>query len=150
MGGASRDARAASMNVAAAASRSAAGSLLAFDFGTRRVGVASGNTLTRTATPLRSLSVEGEARFDAIAALIRDWQPAALVVGVPRHPDGAAHENTRRALRFARQLSGRFRLPVHEVDERYSTVEARSAGASDLDAAAAAVILEQFLRETEA
>jgi putative Holliday junction resolvase len=112
--------------------------------------VASGNTLTRTATPLRTLSVEGEARFDAIAALIRDWQPAALVVGVPRHPDGAAHENTRRAQRFARQLSGRFRLPVHEVDERYSTVEARSAGASDLDAAAAAVILEQFLQGVEA
>ncbi len=129
-----------------AVSSSAACSFLAFDFGTRRVGVASGNTLTRTATPLRTVSAEGAARFDAIAALIREWQPAALVVGVPWHPDGAAHDNTRRAQRFARQLEGRFHLPVHEVDERYSTVEAQSTGASDLDAASAAIILEQFLR----
>jgi putative Holliday junction resolvase len=118
---------------------------LAFDFGTRRVGVASGNTLTRAATALRTLSAEGEARFAAIAALIAEWQPDALVVGVPWHPDGAAHENTRRAQRFARQLHGRFGLPVHEVDERYSTVEAAAGGARDLDAAAAAIILEQFL-----
>jgi putative holliday junction resolvase len=143
-----RDARAASMSVAAATSRSAPRSYLAFDFGTRRVGVASGNTLTRTAVPLRTLSGEGGARFEAIATLIREWQPAALVVGVPRHPDGAAHDNTRRAQRFARQLQGRFHLPVYEVDERYSTVEAEAAGASDLDAASAAVILEQFLRDS--
>ena len=123
----------------------AARAFLAFDFGTRRVGVATGNTVTRTATALRTLSTEGEARFDAIAALIAEWQPDALVVGVPWHPDGAAHENTRRAQRFARQLHGRFGLPVHEVDERYSTVEAAAGGASDLDAASAAIILEQFL-----
>ena len=102
--------------------------------------------LTKTATPLRTLAVEGEARSDAIAALIAEWQPDALVVGVPRHPDGAAHENTRHAQRFARQLQTRFRLPVHEVDERYSTVEAQAGGARDLDAASAAIILEQFLR----
>jgi putative holliday junction resolvase len=142
-----RDAHAATMSVEAAPSRAAPRSFLALDFGTHRVGVASGNTLTRTAVPLCTLSAKGEARFDAIAALIREWQPAALVVGVPWHPDGAAHDNTRRARRFARQLQGRFRLTVHEVDERYSTVEAQSTGASDLDAAAAAVILEQFLRE---
>jgi putative holliday junction resolvase len=133
----------------AAPSRSTLRSFLAFDFGTRRVGVATGNTLTRTATALRTLGVEGDARFDAIAALIAEWQPDALVVGVPRHPDGAAHDNTRRAQRFARQLQGRFCLPVHEVDERYSTVEAQSAGAGDLDAASAAIILEQFLRSLE-
>jgi putative holliday junction resolvase len=130
-----------------ACARTLACSFLAFDYGTRRVGVATGNTLTRAATPLRTLDVGGEARFDAIAGLIREWQPTALVVGVPRHPDGTPHDNTRRALRFARQLEGRFRLPVHEVDERYSTVEARSAGASDLDAASAGIILEQFLRD---
>jgi putative Holliday junction resolvase len=79
--------------------------------------------------------------------LIAEWQPDALVVGVPRHPDGAPHDNTRRAERFARQLAGRFGLPVHEVDERYTTTEARSFGARDADAAAAALILEQFLRE---
>jgi putative Holliday junction resolvase len=67
------------------------------------------------------------------------------VVGVPFHPDGAAHDNTLRARRFARQLHGRFGLPVHEVDERYSTTEAASDGARDLDAASAAIILNQFL-----
>lgn len=120
--------------------------LLAFDFGTRRVGVASGNTLLGCAQPLRTVAAEGEARFDAIARLIKEWQPDALVVGVPFHPDGAAHDNTLRARRFARQLHGRFRLPVHEVDERYTTTEALAAGAADADAAAAAIILDQYLR----
>ena len=121
-------------------------SFLAFDFGTRRVGVASGNTLLKSAAPLRTINAEGDARFDAIAKLVAEWQPDALVVGVPYHPDGAPHDNTRRAQRFARQLHGRFRLPVHEVDERYTTTEALAAGAADVDAASAAVILDQFLR----
>jgi len=120
--------------------------LLAFDFGTRRVGVASGNTWLGCAQPLRTVAAEGEARFDAIARLIKEWQPDALVVGVPFHPDGAAHDNTLRARRFARQLHGRFRLPVHEVDERYTTTEALAAGAADADAAAATIILDQYLR----
>ena len=68
------------------------------------------------------------------------------MVGVPTHPDGAEHENTLRARKFARQLRGRFGLPVHEVDERYSTTEAHAQGAKDIDAASAAIILEQFLR----
>ena len=120
-------------------------SFLAFDFGTRRVGIASGNSLTRTATPLTTLALEGEARLQAIGRLIAEWRPAALVVGVPFHPDGAAHVNTRRARRFGRELAARFELPVHEVDERYTTTSARQGGAADLDAAAAAVILEQHL-----
>lgn len=120
-------------------------SFLAFDFGLRRVGVATGNTLLGRARPLKTLRTEGEARFAAIAALIAEWQPDALVVGVPFHPDGASHDNTERARRFARQLHGRFRLPVHEVDERWTTTAAAEAGASDLDAAAAALILDQFL-----
>ena len=78
---------------------------LAFDFGLKRVGVASGNTLTGTATPLATLALEGDARFAAIAQLIREWQPDALVVGVPWHPDGAPHDNTRRAQRFADRKS---------------------------------------------
>lgn len=119
---------------------------LAFDFGTRRTGVASGNVLLEKATPLKTVAAEGDARFEAIAALVREWQPDALVVGVPRHPDGAEHEMTRRVRRFARQLHGRFGLPVHEVDERYSTTEALADGARDPDAAAAALLLEQFLR----
>ena len=123
-------------------------SFLAFDYGTKRVGVASGNTLTRSATPLRTIAAEGDARFAAIAALIAEWQPAALVIGVPVHPDGAPHDNTGRARRFGRQLHGRFGLAVHEVDERYTTTEAHAQGASDVDAASAAIILEQFLRAT--
>jgi len=121
-------------------------SFLALDFGQKRVGVAVGNTLLRQAQALKTLSAQGEARFEAIGQLLREWQPNALVVGVPYHPDGAAHENTRRAQRFGRQLQARFRIPVHEVDERYSTTEALSQGADDADAAAAAIILDQFLR----
>ena len=124
-------------------------SFLAFDYGAKRVGVASGNTLTHKATPLRTIAAEGSARFDAIAALVNEWQPHALVVGVPFHPDGAAHDNTARARRFARQLHGRFHLVVHEVDERYSTTEAHAQGAADADAASAAIILEQYLRTLE-
>ena len=138
------------MNSASAPSQFTAPlSFLAFDFGTKRVGVATGNTLTRQAQPLRTIAAVGEARFVAIGKLIDEWQPNALVVGVPFHPDGAPHDNTERARRFARQLHGRFGLPVHEVDERYSTTEAASDGAPDLDAASAAIILNQFLSTLE-
>jgi putative Holliday junction resolvase len=123
-------------------------SFLAFDFGAKRTGVASGNTVMRCATPLKTIATEkADERFAAIDKLIRDYRPDALVVGVPRHPDGAPHDNTRRAQRFARQLHGRFGLPVHEVDERYTSTEAQAGGARDLDAASAALILEQFLRQ---
>ena len=119
---------------------------LAFDFSPRRIGVAVGNTLLNRAQPLTTVASMGDARFAAIARLVHEWQPDALVVGVPTHPDGAPHDNTRRAKAFARQLHGRFRLPVHEVDERYTSVEAIAQGAHDVDAAAAALILEQYLR----
>lgn len=119
---------------------------LAFDFGLKRTGVATGNRLTRTATPRGSIAAEGDARFSAIALKISEWQPDALVVGIPFHPDGASHDNTARARKFARQLRGRFGLQVFEVDERYSTTEALSQGAADADAASACIILEQFLR----
>jgi putative holliday junction resolvase len=122
---------------------------LALDFGLKRTGVAVGNRLMRTAKPLATIKAEGDARFARVAERLREWQPDALVVGVPFHPDGAEHENTLRARRFARQLRGRFGLPVFEVDERYSTTEAMSAGAQDADAGAACVILEQFLRNIE-
>ncbi len=119
---------------------------LALDYGLKRTGFAVGNRLMRTAQPQGTITAEGDARFAKIAAQLKEWQPDALVVGVPFHPDGAAHENTLRARRFARQLHGRFRLPVFEVDERYTTTEALSSGARDADAAAACIILEQFLR----
>ncbi len=132
------------MNAAAAPT-----TLLAFDYGTRRTGVAVGNTLLRQAQPLATLAAEGDAVFTKAEPLIREWQPTALVVGVPRHPDGEPHDNTRRAERFARRLAGRFGLPVHRVDERYSTTEALAAGARGdaADAAAAAILLDQFFRE---
>jgi putative Holliday junction resolvase len=119
---------------------------LAFDFGLKRTGVASGNRLLSTATPQATIKAEGDARFAQVEARIKEWQPDALVIGVPYHPDGAPHENTRRAQKFARQLRGRFNLQVFEVDERYSTTEALSSGARDADAASACIILEQFLR----
>lgn len=120
---------------------------LAFDYGTRRVGVAVGNTLSRTAQPLGTIAAQGDARFAAIARLIAEWRPDRLVVGVPFHPDGAEHENTSRARRFARQLHGRHGLPVDEVDERYTTTEALASGTHDADAEAACLILEQYFRE---
>jgi putative Holliday junction resolvase len=145
--------------------------ILAFDYGARRIGVAIGNTITRTARPLQTVSEEVVTRrFTRIGELLAHWQPDSLVVGRPVHPDGAPHEVTVAAERFARQLHGRFGLPVELVDERYSTVEARSrhddeaaAGGpsaaalgigsrkalADVDAAAAAVILEQYLGTLE-
>ena len=119
---------------------------LALDFGLKRTGFAVGNRLLGTAQPQGTIAAEGDARFAKIAEQLRAWQPDALVVGVPFHPDGAEHENTVRARRFARQLQGRFKLPVFEVDERYSTTEALERSAKDADAMAACIILEQFLR----
>ncbi len=121
-------------------------SFLAFDYGLKRTGVAVGNRMLRTATPQPTIRAEGDARLSQVEARVREWQPDALVVGVPFHPDGANHDNTARAQKFARQLRGRTRLPVFEVDERYSTTEALASGAADSDAAAACIILEQFLR----
>jgi putative holliday junction resolvase len=96
--------------------------VLAFDFGTRRIGVAVGNTLTRAAQPLTTIDDEANAaRFSAIAALVAQWQPGLLVVGLPTHADGTPHDMTRRAERFSRQLTARFGLPVHRVDERWTT-----------------------------
>ncbi|QJC57728.1 Putative pre-16S rRNA nuclease [Polaromonas vacuolata] len=122
---------------------------LAFDFGLKRTGVATGNILTRSATPQSTIKAEGDARFPLIARRIQEWQPDALVVGIPFHPDGASHENTLRAQKFARQLRGRYGLQVFEVDERYSTTEAIASGAPDADAASACIILEQYLRSIE-
>lgn len=119
---------------------------IAFDFGLKRTGVAVGNRLMRTAQPQGSIHAEGNARFDGVAAKLKEWQPDAIVIGVPYHPDGAPHENTARAKKFGRQLQGRFGLQVFEVDERYSTTEAIASGAKDADAMSACIILEQFLR----
>lgn len=123
--------------------------LLAFDFGTTRTGVAVGNRITQSATPLATVVGKGLARWPLIDRLIAEWSPQGLVAGVPFHPDGAAHINTRRARGFARELHTRYKLPVFEVDERYSTTEALALGSRDPDGAAACIILEQFLRTTD-
>lgn len=120
---------------------------LAFDYGLKRVGVATGNSLMRQAQPLLTIAAEGKPRFEQIAKLIDEWRPDALVIGVPFHPDGAEHDNTLRARKFGGQLRGRFHLPVHEVDERYSTTEAIANGARDLDAASAAILLQQYFND---
>lgn len=117
--------------------------VLGFDFGAKRLGVAVGNALTGAARPLSTLdSSTNEARWKGVSRVITDWEPALLVVGIPRHPDGAEHEMTLRCERFARQLEGRYGLPVERVDERYSS--AVVAAAEDIDAAAAAIILQQW------
>ena len=122
-------------------------SFLAFDFGTQRTGLAFGSRVLRQAQPLPTVNAQGDARWREIDARIQEWQPDALVIGVPFHPDGAEHDNTLRARKFGRQLHGRFHLQVFEVDERYSTTEAISQGVKDADAASACIILNQFFAE---
>jgi putative Holliday junction resolvase len=123
---------------------------LAFDVGRKRTGVAYASRFLGRAEPQGTIQAEGDRRWPLVAGHIKTWQPQALVVGVPFHPDGAEHDNTRFARRFARELRQRFGLPVFEVDERYSTTEALSQGAKDADAASACIILEQYLREDPA
>ena len=124
--------------------------VMAFDYGTRRIGVAIGNTLTQTGQPIQIIAENGvDARFGLIEALIQEWQPDQLVVGLPCHPDGAPHEMTVKAKRFGNQLYGRFHLPVDWVDERYSSVvlEGNPDMRDNLDAHSAALILKQYFQE---
>ena len=101
------------------------GTLLAFDFGTKRIGIAIGNTLLRRASPLTTINEEKtEARFAAIAALLNEWQPGALVVGLPSNEDGTPHDLTALCRRFANRLKGRFDLPTILLDERYTSLAA--------------------------
>jgi putative pre-16S rRNA nuclease len=101
------------------------GTLLAFDFGTKRIGVAVGNTILRRANPLTTINVEKtDHRFAAIAALIKEWQPGALIVGLPFNEDGTPHELTALCRRFANRLKGRFDLPTILLDERYTSLAA--------------------------
>jgi putative holliday junction resolvase len=132
------------------------GIVLAFDFGARRIGVAVGNTETRHAEPLSTIDAcDSSRRFAAISALIADWEPSLLVVGLPLSVDGSEHEMTVRSRRFANQLRGRFGLPVATVDERFTSADAdvrlRDAGANwkqrkkRVDAVAAELILRDYL-----
>ena len=128
--------------------------LLAFDYGEKRIGVALGNVLAGSARALTVIPNRSrDYRFEAVAALLREWQPDLLVVGLPAHPDGTPHAMTQQAKRFGNQLNGRFNLPVVWVDERYSSVDAearlreRGERAEHVDAEAACVILQQYLDE---
>ena len=134
------------------------GTLLGFDFGEKRLGVAVGETTTRLAHPVGAIAAEAnETRFAAIERLVAEWQPAGFVVGLARYPDGGEHPVGKLAGKFARRLGARFGLPVAFVDETLTSVEAearmREAGVrpknkGDVDAHAAAVILQSYLDES--
>ena len=116
--------------------------ILAFDFGEKRIGVAVGNTITKTAEALKIIQEKNQdEKFKAIEALIQEWQPELLVVGLPTHPDGAEHQMTQKAKRFGNQLHGRFQKEVVWVDERYTSVSVQEGN----DALAAQLILRQYL-----
>jgi putative Holliday junction resolvase len=136
--------------------------VLAFDFGYRRIGVACGDTVSRTARPLTAVAAgPGGPRWDAIAALLREWQPSLLVVGLPYNVDGSDSDMTRAAREFAADLGSRCGLQVALVDERYSSLDAgarlkaaresgrrrRRVAKADVDSAAACVILERWFTE---
>ena len=119
------------------------GTVLAFDFGLKRIGVAVGEQELRTAHPLPAIS-----QFTDIELLVKEWKPAALVVGLPTSVQGEPHKMTRQAEDFARRLEKRFKLPVARVDERYTSVEAesklRGLKKKAVDSVAAQLILEQY------
>lgn len=135
-----------------------AGTILAFDFGKKRIGVAIGESTLGLAHPLVTVdSVVTDQRFTVIAKLIETWQPVLLVVGLPTHADGTEHELTHLSQRFARRLAGRFKIKVALKDERYTTITAsaalRDAGIKGrkqrpiLDQVAAQQILQSFFDE---
>jgi len=127
--------------------------LLGFDYGTAKIGIAVGQSITATATPLTTLrAIRQRPDWQRIAELIEVWQPTELVVGLPCDIDGSETDISGRAKRFARQLQGRFHLPVHMIDERLTSMEARQQlqrrpkNIEELDAIAASLILETWLR----
>lgn len=132
--------------------------LLGFDFGPRKIGVAVGQTLTCSATPLKTLRSRGDQPdWPGIESLIREWQPIAAVVGLPFNMDDTEVDWAPRVHRFARQIQGRFGLEVHLIDERLTSIEARRQlftrpgprpkDRDAVDALAAALILETWLRD---
>lgn len=131
------------------------GTVLAFDFGEKRIGVAVGETMLKVAHPLLTIGSESNAaRFTQIAAIIQEWRPDLLIVGLPMHLDGKPHALTHLSKKFAQRLEGRFNLPVMMIDERLSSAEAaqnlREAGIKEreqkamLDAVAAQTILQSY------
>lgn len=123
--------------------------VLGFDYGTKKIGVAVGNTLTKTARALRTFDAStNAAKWAAVTALVGEWKPMVAVVGLPRHPDGAPNSVTPLAQRFANQLTGRYNLMVKLVDERYtSAVVENEDPHADIDSESAALILQQWFDE---
>jgi putative Holliday junction resolvase len=122
--------------------------IMGFDYGTRKIGVATGQLITRTANPIAIVPArDGIPNWGDIEKLIIEWKPSQLVVGLPLNMDGSESEMSIRALKFARRLTGRFNLPHHTVDERLSSREAReqSTTARQIDDIAAKIILESWL-----
>jgi len=127
--------------------------VMAFDYGTRRVGVAVGNSVTGTGQALKTIvAPNSDSLFKEVENLLKEWQPERLVVGKPLHPDGAEHEMTLKAVRFGNQLQGRFQLEVEWVDERYTSavLEGDAQMQDNLDAHSAALLLEQYFSELAA
>ena len=131
---------------------------LAFDFGTRRIGLAVGNSITGSSQALATIAADNDdTRFSLIKVQIQEWAPDQLVVGLPCHPDGAEHAMTLKARRFGKQLHGRFGLPIAWVDERYTSAilehdpdfqrQHASKKAPSLDSESARLILEQYFLE---
>ena len=119
--------------------------ILAFDFGLKRIGVAIGNSMICQAKPLSVITATAnEPKFAAIDSLIREWGASRIVVGLPSHPDGTEHEMSARCRRFANQVHGRFNLPVELVDERYSSAVIAARRGEVIDDRAAAIILQQY------
>ena len=119
--------------------------VLAFDFGLKRIGVAVGNTLIRQAQPLQVIeAATNDGKFDAISQLLAEWQPQRVIVGLPLHPDGAEHEMTLRCRRFANQITGRFGVATVLIDERYTSAVLSASRGEHVDSQAAALILQQF------
>jgi putative Holliday junction resolvase len=124
--------------------------ILGFDFGLKRIGVAVGNSILRQASPLTIITAAtNDDKFSAIAKLVADWEPDLAIVGLPLHPDGAEHEMTVRCRRFANQLHGRYGLEIVLVDERYSSAVLTQARGEFIDDAAAAIILQQYFDDFE-
>ncbi len=130
--------------------------LLGFDYGHKRIGVAVGQVLTRSATPLTTIaSRDHKPDWAAISRLIDTWKPDALVVGIPYHMDGSEQRTTQAARRFCRQLEGRYKLAVYPADERLSSyvvesqLSSATASTADIDALAAQVILQDWLQQQE-
>lgn len=119
--------------------------ILGFDFGLKRIGVAVGNSILKQAQPLTIITAAtNDDKFSAIAKLVAEWEPDLAIVGLPLHPDGAEHEMTVRCRRFANQLHGRYGIQIVLVDERYSSAVLSQARGEYIDDAAAAIILQQY------